>query len=178
MIFSFSVYSRSGACLFHEKWAAGGSAVAYADPEEERRLLFGLLFSLKEFVLKLAPQAPVAAASGSAATPQTPAASPYASQAPDAGRADTATPMEGLQRYQTDTYTCHHYETPSGLRFVLLTDTQAGDLSAALRYIYAQIYVDTVVSNPLSDVRGAKTINSQLFRAQLKQYLDGLPCSR
>jgi hypothetical protein len=172
MIFSFSVYSRSGACLFHEKWAAGGSAVTYADPEEERRLLFGLLFSLKEFVFKLAPQTPAAAT-----TPQTPAASPY-SQAPDASRADVATPMEGLQRYQTDAYTCHHYETPSGLRFVLLTDNQAGDLSAALRYIYAQIYVDTVVSNPLSDVRNAKTINSQLFRAQLKQYLEGLPCSR
>lgn len=172
MIFSFSVYSRSGSCLFHEKWTAGGSAVTYSDPEEEKRLLFGLLFSLKEFVFKLAPQS-----ASSQATPPPSTSSPYASQVPDSGKND-ASPMEGLQRYQTDAYTCHHYETPSGLRFILLTDNQAGDLSATLRYIYAQIYVDTVVSNPLSDVRNAKTINSQLFRAQLKQYLESLPCFR
>lgn len=162
MIFSFYVYSRSGACLFHEKWNAGvggGRAVTYSDPEEEKRLLFGLIFSLKEFVFKLAPQ----------------------SQQGDSTAADGAQgaqPMEGLQRYQTGAYTCHHYETPSGLRFILMTDNQAGDLSATLRYIYAQIYIDTVVNNPLSDVKTAKTINSQLFRAQLKQYLESQPCFR
>lgn len=159
MIYSLHIYTRTGACLYQEKWNASATrAVSYADPEEEKRLLFGLLFSLKEFVFKLAP-VDAAVANG----------------ASDTG---TSARMEGMQRYQTNTYTCHQYETPSGLRFVLLTDTQTGDLSAVLRHLYTHIYVECVVNNPLSDVTSAKQITSQLFKVQLKNYMEALPCFR
>lgn len=173
MIYSLHIYTRAGACLYQEKWNATATrAVSYTDPDEEKRLLFGLLFSLKEFVFKLAP----AVDSSTAAT----AAAANGSSGNDAavGTAAPSARMEGMQRYQTNAYTCHQYETPSGLRFVLLTDNQAGDLSAVLRYIYAHIYVECVVNNPISDVKSAKQITSQLFKAQLKQYVEGLPCFR
>ncbi|KAG1700121.1 hypothetical protein DVH05_011933 [Phytophthora capsici] len=166
MIFSFYIYTRSGSCLYQEKWAvAGGKSVTYSDPEEEKRLLFGLLFSLKEFVGKIAPTT----ATQSNADPFG-AADPVAS-------GSGASP-ESMQRYQTDSYTCHQYETPSGLRFVMMTDNNAGDLTPTLKYIYSQIYVDTVVSNPLSDTKSGKPITSQLFRSQLMQYLESQPCFR
>jgi hypothetical protein len=163
MIYSFYIYTRTGSCLYQEKWPVpGGKSVTYSDPEEEKRLLFGLLFSLKEFVGKIAPTSTTASS-----------ADPFAPAEPVA-----ATTPEGMQRFQTNAYTCHEYETPSGLRFVMMTDNQAGDLTPTLKYIYAQIYVDTVVGNPLSDTKSGKPITSQLFRSQLTQYLESQPCFR
>ncbi|TMW68836.1 hypothetical protein Poli38472_006304 [Pythium oligandrum] len=159
MIYSLCIYSRSGSCLFQEKWNTHATrTLSYADPDEEKRLLFGLIFSLKEFVFKVTPTTNGAGelVDGTASTPAS----------------------EGLQRYQTNNYTCHHYETPSGLRFILMTDNQAGDLSAVLRHLYSHLYIDYVVNNPLSDVQTSKTINNQLFRAQVKQYIEGLASFR
>ncbi|KAG7396045.1 Trafficking protein particle complex subunit 1 [Phytophthora boehmeriae] len=164
MIYSFYIYTRSGSCLYQEKW--GGKAVTYSDPEEEKRLLFGLLFSLKEFVAKMAPSQQSVGGT----------ADPFGPTEASAGSANGA--PEGLQRYQTNSYTCHQYETPSGLRFILMTDNQAGDMTTTLKYIYSQIYVETVVNNPLSDTKSGKPITSQLFRAQLIQYLENQPCFR
>ncbi|CAI5741421.1 unnamed protein product [Hyaloperonospora brassicae] len=159
MLYSFYIYTRSGSCLYQEKWnVAGTKRVTYADPNEEKRLLFGLLFSLKEFVAKVAP---TTASAADTAVPEAASA-----------------PPDGMQRYQTNTYTCHQYETPSGLRFVMMTDNRAGDMGATLRYIYAQIYVETVASNPLSDTKSGKPITSQLFRTRLTQYLESQPFFR
>ncbi|RLN79458.1 hypothetical protein BBJ28_00023834, partial [Nothophytophthora sp. Chile5] len=167
MIYSFYIYTRNGSCLYQEKWSSAGSkTMMYSDPEEEKRLLFGLLFSLKEFVLKIAP-AP------STQQQLVGGSDAYGAVDPSAGSGGAS---EGLQRYQTNAYTCHQYETPSGLRFIMMTDNQAGDLGPTLKHIYAQIYVETVVNNPLSDIKSAKPITSQLFRAQLMQYLESLPC--
>lgn len=170
MIFSLTIYTRAGSCLYQEKWNAGSTkSVSYSDPDEEKRLLFGLLFSLKEFVFKLAP---TTAGGGGGADG-------LAVNGNGGGADLTLAPqMEGMQRYQTNAYTCHQYETPSGLRFIMMTDNQAGDLSAVLKHIYSHIYVEYVVNNPLSDVKSAKTINSQLFKMQLKHYVEGLPCFR
>ncbi|RLN66040.1 hypothetical protein BBJ29_007933 [Phytophthora kernoviae] len=166
MIYSFYIYTRSGSCLYQEKWnASGGKAVTYSDPEEETRLLFGLLFSLKEFAAKMAPSTQQSVGGISDPFGPTESSTTGANGAP-----------EGLQRYQTNNYTCHQYETPSGLRFILMTDNQAGDMAPTLKYIYSQIYVETVVNNPLSDTKSGKPITSQLFRAQLTQYLENQPC--
>ncbi|KAI9995797.1 hypothetical protein PInf_012865 [Phytophthora infestans] len=166
MIFSFYIYTRRGSCLYQEKWNVfGGKSVTYSDPEEEKRLLFGLLFSLKEFVGKIAPTT----------TTQT-SVDPFA--AGESAGSGASTVPESMHRYQTNSYTCHQYETPSGLRFVMMTDNQAGDMTPTLRYIYSQIYVETVVSNPLSDTKSGKPITSQLFRSQLTQYLESQPCFR
>lgn len=166
MIYSLYIYTRNGSCLYQEKWNTGATkSMNYSDPEEERRLLFGLLFSLKEFVFKLAP----ATASGSDG---------LAANGGSGSDQALAPQMEGMQRYQTNAYTCHQYETPSGLRFILMTDNQAGDLSGVLKHIYSHIYVEYVVNNPLSDIKSAKQITSQLFKMQLKHYIEGLPCYR
>lgn len=158
MIYSIYIFTRTGSCLYQEKFnTATIKAMTYSDPEEEMRLLFGLLFSLKEFVLKVSP-------------------TPAINDIP--ANEQVTSPSEGLQRYQTNAYTCHQYETPSGLRFVLMTDNHTGDLSAVLKHIYQHIYVEFVVNNPLSDFQTIRTITNQLFRVQLKQYIEGLACFR
>ncbi|CAH0477200.1 unnamed protein product [Peronospora belbahrii] len=161
MIYSFYIYTRNGSCLYQKKWHDGKS-VKYSDPEEEKRLLFGLLFSLKEFVGKIAPVSSMMSTTDLYGTTKLVAAGI----------------PEGMQRYQTNSYTCHQYETPSGLRFVMMTDNYVGDMTPTLKYIYGQIYVETVVNNPLSDTKNGKPITSQLFRAQFAQYLESQPCFR
>ncbi|RKP09676.1 Sybindin-like protein, partial [Thamnocephalis sphaerospora] len=59
--------------------------------------------------------------------------------------------------YRTSHYKLHHYSTPSGLRFVLLTDPQAEQQRDLLHRIYAQCYVEYVTKNPLARVRGTVT---------------------
>jgi hypothetical protein len=49
-------------------------------------------------------------------------------------------PSEGLQVIRTNTFTLHHLETLSGLRFVLNTDNDAGDLRPLLRHIYGSLW--------------------------------------
>jgi hypothetical protein len=154
MIYSIYIYSRSGTCLYDEKFQVG-KTINYSDPEEEKRLLYGLIFSLKEFVQKVTPSP-----AGSNESPNT----------------NCQTSQDTLQRFQTNSYTCHHYETSTGLRLILFSDKSAGDLSSALKYIYSHLYVEYVVNNPLLEMKTNGAISSQLFHTQLKQYIEGLPC--
>jgi hypothetical protein len=54
--------------------------------------------------------------------------------------------------YTTSMYKMHAFSTLSGLRFVLLTDPEAGNIRDVLQRIFAQ-YVEFVVKNPLSRPR-------------------------
>ncbi|CAK4126405.1 unnamed protein product [Aphanomyces euteiches] len=55
MIYNFYIFNRSGACLFYEEWNKSSDAMTLSDAEEEKRLMFGLIFSLKEFLRKMSP---------------------------------------------------------------------------------------------------------------------------
>jgi hypothetical protein len=116
------------------------------DPEEDRKLMFGLLFSLKLLCEKLSPQPS----------------------------------MDGLQCFKTDVFCLHHFETASGIKLILNTDRDVGDMTAQLKHIYSNIYVEYVVKNPLHTqqmlVNGAP-ITCKLFTSNLRKYIEGLPCA-
>lgn len=78
--------------------------------------------------------------------------------------------------YITETYALHHHETPTGLRFLLLTSPDFGgaDISRDLRDLYADAYVPYVVKNPLS-VRG-EVIRVPAFLGRLDSYVRNLSC--
>lgn len=87
------------------------------------------------------------------------------------------TPHSGMPNFfVTDVYALHYFETPTGLRFVLITSREFGgrDVVRHLREIYSEIYVEYVVKNPLY-VRGAP-ITSHLFLQKLDTYVRSLPC--
>ncbi|CAM1505566.1 Fc.00g112030.m01.CDS01 [Cosmosporella sp. VM-42] len=78
--------------------------------------------------------------------------------------------------YRTGQYKLHFYETPSNLRFVLLTDTGTLSMRNVLHQIYINLWVEYVVKNPLSPVehKGGDGVKNELFELGLDQFIRGL----
>lgn len=76
--------------------------------------------------------------------------------------------------YRTSQYKLHYYETPTNIKFVMLTDTKSGSMRIALHQIYVSIYVEYVVKNPLSPVEhpGGLGVNNELFEIMLEQFVE------
>eukprot|EP00050_Salpingoeca_kvevrii_P000633 m.152626 g.152626 ORF g.152626 m.152626 type:complete len:79 (-) comp10166_c0_seq4:365-601(-) len=47
----------------------------------------------------------------------------------------------GFQYYKTSSYKLNFFETLTGLKFVLTTDLNVGDISSELREIYSQVHI-------------------------------------
>ena len=73
------------------------------DPDEEKRLMFGMLYSLKELTSKISPS-----------------------------EGD-----QGLHVMKTDTYTLHHFESVTGMIFILNTDAETSGGSFDLSFIFS-----------------------------------------
>jgi trafficking protein particle complex subunit 1 len=141
-VHAFYLFDRTGACLCYREWSR---ALTVHTPEDDQKTMFGMLFALRTFTLKLSP----------------------------AGGA----PGAGVPRYfATDAYALHYFETPTGLRFVLTTSNDFGavDVARHLREIYAEVYVEYVVKNPLA--RRGDRVQSPLFLAKLDSYVKSLAC--
>lgn len=52
---------------------------------------------------------------------------------------------EGFLYYKTSKYTLHFLETPSGLKFILNTDTGAQAVRELLQQIYNQVFVNNKI---------------------------------
>lgn len=53
-IHSLYVFSKGGSCLYYKEWYRPRSTLSEF-PEEDRKLMFGLLFSLKQLMNKMQP---------------------------------------------------------------------------------------------------------------------------
>ena len=87
-------------------------------------------------------------------------------------RLSTTSAKERFVSYTTSMYKLHFFETPTGLKFVLNTDTDAGGIQEILWHIYSKIYVEYVVRNPIC--QPGERINSELFCSELDSYMQGL----
>ncbi len=79
--------------------------------------------------------------------------------------------------YRTSQYKLHYYETPTNIKFIMLTDTKSGSMRLPLQQIYVNIFVEFVVKNPLSPLEhpGGIGVNNELFEASLTQFVVGPP---
>ncbi|TPX31973.1 hypothetical protein SmJEL517_g04798 [Synchytrium microbalum] len=84
----------------------------------------------------------------------------------------TGKSSEGFIAYKTSAYKLHYFETPTGLKFVMNTDSNMESCREALRQIYAQIYVEYVAKNPL--VKFDTPITNELFRISLNKFVKGM----
>ena len=48
-----------------------------------------------------------------------------------------------------DAVSMHHYATPTGIHFAINTNAECPDLHTALKRIYAEVYVECALRNPL-----------------------------
>ena len=54
MIYNLYIFSRMGTCIFYSEWYRPHSTLRDL-PDEDRKLMFGLLFSLKQLMNKASP---------------------------------------------------------------------------------------------------------------------------
>lgn len=76
--------------------------------------------------------------------------------------------------YRTSHYKLHYYETPTSLKFVMVTDTKTNNLRIVLHQIYVSLYVEYVVKNPLSPIEhpGGIGVNCELFELGVEQFVN------
>ena len=78
-----------------------------------------------------------------------------------------------FHHYTTSQYRLHYYESPTGVKFILLSDPKVESLSDELYKIY-NIYVENAVKNPLYDPTSSSVINCSLFVENISNFVTGL----
>lgn len=76
--------------------------------------------------------------------------------------------------YRTGEYKLHYYETPTRMKFVMLTDTKVINLRQYLHQIWANLYVEYVVKNPLAPTEhpGGIGVANELFERGLERFIE------
>eukprot|EP00037_Helgoeca_nana_P037700 m.17160 g.17160 ORF g.17160 m.17160 type:complete len:144 (+) comp9238_c0_seq1:187-618(+) len=135
MIFNFYLFDRNGECLYHQEWkrlsANRRSEEAQADAA---KLMFGMLYSLKDFVKRISP----------------------------------SVPYEGFRHYITGSYKLNCVESMTGLKLVLTTDVNVGDIQQDLREIY-KIYIKYAVKNATYEC--GEPIQLEMFKDNLDVFV-------
>lgn len=101
----------------------------------------------------------------------------------------TSAYVNSFVSYTTSQYKLHYYETPTNIKFVMLTDLKSPSMRIALQQIYINLFVEygqfvhwlsavnsnsgAVVKNPLSPVEhpGGVGVNNELFEESLEQFV-------
>ncbi|KAI9112958.1 hypothetical protein K1719_016072 [Acacia pycnantha] len=141
------VFNRNGVCLLYREW---NRPLRTLNAQQDHKLMFGLLFSLKSLTAKMDP---TSAEKGNLGVPQLP------------GQGCS------FHSFRTNTYKLSFMETPSGMKIILVTHPRTGDLRESLKYIY-NLYVEYVVKNPL--YTPGSPVRSDLFNTTLDQYVRGI----
>ncbi|RVX69959.1 hypothetical protein B0A52_05794 [Exophiala mesophila] len=182
VVYSFYIFDRHADCIYKRRWASPANSTTARLPksssqayingtagnrptlsaEDDAKLVFGTVFSLRNMVRKLGGEddrwAGFLSVCWKAMIYQT---------------ADVD-PTYSFLSYRTSQYKLHFYETPTNTKFVMLTDTKSGSMRIALQQIYVNCYVEYVVKNPLSPVEhpGGIGVDNELFEASLEQFVD------
>jgi len=84
-----------------------------------------------------------------------------------------SSPDDNFVSYRTNNYKLHYYETPTNLKFVLITDIKTNNLRVVLHQIYVNLYVEYIVKNPLSPVEhpGGEGVACELFEFGLESFV-------
>ncbi|KAF7132279.1 hypothetical protein RHSIM_Rhsim09G0201300 [Rhododendron simsii] len=137
------VFNRNGICLLYREW---NRPLHTLNAQQDHKLMFGLLFSLKSLTAKMDP---TSVDKGNLGVPQLP------------GQGCS------FHSFRTNTYKLSFMESPSGIKIILVTHPRTGDLRESLKYIY-NLYVEYVVKNPL--YTPGTPIRCELFDSTLDQY--------
>ena len=188
-VHSLHIFDRKGKTLFTKRFIKDSSE-ENADPEqlaEQRKLVFGMLFSLREVAARLSP-----------------APANNETNANNKNNTDSYS-SSGLHSVRTGATTLYNYETTSGLRFALYvanyhlppysgtdqheSDSKLGSSStpvatapdtsvrAALEYIYNDLWIQCVTRSPLYRPT-EPNVDETNFEAKLTSFLRAQPWFR
>ncbi|OJD38815.1 sybindin-like family protein [Diplodia corticola] len=162
VIYSFYIFDRHTECIYSKRWlrpsgahakagrpTSGGSLMSDGDPQAGRKMLS------KEDDAKLMFGAVFS----------------LRNMVKQLGGED-----DTFLSFRTGEYKLHYYETPTRLKFVMLTDTKTNNLRIVLHQIWANLYVEFVVKNPLSPVEhpGGAGVANELFELGLDSFIDSV----
>lgn len=118
-IYAFYFYNRNGVCLLYRRFHQAPKS--HRAIEHETKLMWGLLFSMKDLVKSMTP------------------------------RVLDELEQASFQSFTTHDSKVHYYETLTGLRFVLTTDTNVAPARPVIEALYHcyVVFVDTMIRNPL-----------------------------
>lgn len=84
---------------------------------------------------------------------------------------------EDFTNYRTSSYKMHLFETPSGYKFVMLSDPNCESLRLVLRSLYVGPFIEYVVRNPLVHMDSREQgLDNDYFRASVDRSVRGLSC--
>ena len=119
--------------------------------DEEAKLVFGVVLSLRNMIKKLSGKWVNVCTSGQ----------PFRASSPPR----LFLGMKNFTSYKTSTYRLHLYETLSGYKFILLSDPNTDSMRFVLRQIYSGPFVEYVARNPLVDMDSREHgIDNEHFR--------------
>eukprot|EP00873_Tetraselmis_striata_P043359 jgi/Tetstr1/463623/TSEL_008485.t1 len=152
VVFNIYFFDRSGTCLYTHEWTRTTDVrLGCGTKEGEYKNVFGLFFSLK----------------GLAA-----AIDPSTTEKPNHGERIRIGQGCMFHSFVTNVYKFHFLESPSGVKIVLNTSPNVGDLREAMSTIYSSIYVDHVVKHPLYSP--GEPFNYDAFTSVLNKFVQGL----
>lgn len=143
MIYNFYIFNRRGKCLYYMEWSRPRISLT-DDPEEEQKLVYGMLFAVKEITLQMTLHGE---------SRNVPNSSSH------------------LKTLKTDSFVLHHFQSSSGIMFVVNSDLDSPDLQSHLQNIYSQVFVECVTRNPLYRYLPDESINCPLFDEKLREYV-------
>lgn len=76
--------------------------------------------------------------------------------------------------YTASQYKLHYYESPSNLRLVMITTPEMESVVRALQQIYANLFLEFVIKNPLAPMN-PMVVDNELFTLGLDAFVSSLP---
>ncbi|EPY73960.1 voltage-gated potassium channel subunit beta-3 [Camelus ferus] len=138
------LFDRNGVCLHYSEWHR--KKQAGIPKEEEYKLMYGMLFSIRSFVSKMSPLDMYVESEGMLREGGNLGVGETFWSGSDIG---PQRGKDGFLAFQTSRYKLHYYETPTGIKVVMNTDLGVGPIRDVLHHIYSALYVELVVKNPL-----------------------------
>ncbi|KAF2860920.1 snare-like protein [Piedraia hortae CBS 480.64] len=88
-------------------------------------------------------------------------------------------PEDSFLSYRTAEYKLHYFETPTQLKFVMLTDLRVSNMRTVLHEIWARLFVEYVVKSPLvpTGMPGGKGVTNEMFDEGITRFIDGIMSS-
>ena len=146
VVHSFYIFNRNCECVHSQKWQHYHQQPKELSEEEEQKLIFGVVFSIKGLVKKIAGEW-------------------VNSLMIEIHRSlSHHSASEQFQSFKTSRYRLHVYESPSGFKFVLIMDQNTTNMSSYLQAIYAGPFNSAVVRNPLVSVADGVLSTDKLRR--------------